>query len=210
MPSQVQARDVLAFWFGPRSWTPQSLQRRFALWFGDPAQPGLRSQTDEVIRSRFAALVRAAAAGALDAWESSPRRRLALILLLDQFPRSIHRGTAAAFATDPKALSLALTGMQLGADAVLDPVERIFFYMPLQHAESLEVQEESVAAYRRLRDETEPELRALFDGVSRYAGQHHDIVQRFGRFPHRNAVLGRDPTPEEQAWLAAGSPRFGQ
>lgn len=210
MPTQARARDVLAFWFGPRPWTLRSLQRRFAFWFGDPARPELRSQSDEAIRLRFGTLVRTAAAGELDAWESSPRRRLALILLLDQFPRSIHRGSAAAFATDPKALSLSLAGLQLGADAVLDPVERIFFYMPLQHAESLEVQEESVAAYRRLREEADPELRPLFDGVSRYAEQHHDIVQRFGRFPHRNAVLGREPTPEERAWLAAGGPRFGQ
>jgi uncharacterized protein (DUF924 family) len=139
-------------------------------------------------------LTTAAAAGELEAWESSPRRRLALILLLDQFPRSIHRGSAAAFATDPRALALSITGLQLGADAVLDPVERIFFYMPLQHAESLEVQEESVAAYRRLREEAEPELKGLFDGVC-HAEQHRDIVGHPAAFtatPHYSA--NRRPT----------------
>jgi uncharacterized protein (DUF924 family) len=210
MPTRHRAQDVLAFWFGPRPWTLQSLQRRFALWFGDPARPELAPQADEAIRLRYGALTRTAASGELQAWESSPRRRLALILLFDQFPRSIHRGSAAAFATDPKALALSISGLQLGADAVLDPVERIFFYMPLQHAESLEVQEESVAAYRRLREEAAPELRALFDSVCRYAELHRDIIGRFGRFPHRNAVLEREPTPEEQSWLKAGGARFGQ
>jgi uncharacterized protein (DUF924 family) len=210
MPAGHRAQDVLNFWFGPRPWTLQSVQRRFALWFGDPSRPELTPQVDEAIRVRYGTLATAAAGGELEAWESSPRRRLALILLLDQFPRSICRGSAAAFATDPRALALSITGLQLGADAVLDPVERIFFYMPLQHAESLEVQEESVAAYRRLREEAEPEFRTLFDGVCRYAEQHRDIVGQFGRFPHRNAVLRRESTPDERAWLAAGGTRFGQ
>ena len=210
MPTRHRAQDVLNFWFGPRPWTLQSVQRRFALWFGDPSRPELTPQVDEAIRARYGTLATAAADGELDAWESSPRRRLALILLLDQFPRSIHRGSAAAFATDPRALALSITGLQLGADAVLDPVERIFFYMPLQHAESLEVQEESVAAYRRLREEAEPELKGLFDGVCRHAEQHRDIVGQFGRFPHRNAALRRESTPDERAWLAAGGTRFGQ
>jgi uncharacterized protein (DUF924 family) len=186
------------------------VQRHLPLWFGDSSRPELAPQTDETIRLRFGALTRAAADGELQAWESSPRRRLALILLLDQFPRNIHRGTAAAFATDLKALSLSISGLQLGADAVLDPIERIFFCMPLQHAESLAVQEESVAAYRRLREEAPPDLKNLFAGVCRYADQHRDIIERFGRFPHRNATLGRETTPEERDWLAGGGARFGQ
>lgn len=123
MAQRYRAQDVLHFWFGSRPWTAQSVQRRFALWFGDPQRPETRAQTDEAIRLRYGALARAAAIGDLKAWESSPRRRLALILLLDQFPRSLHRGTADAFATDREALSLAITGLQLGADAVLEPVE---------------------------------------------------------------------------------------
>jgi uncharacterized protein (DUF924 family) len=205
-----RAHDVLHFWFGPRPWTAQSVRRRFALWFGDASRPELTPQTDETIRVRYGALARSAAIGELAAWESSPRRRLALLLLLDQFPRSIFRGSGDAFATDLKALALAVSGLQLGADAVLDPVERIFFYMPLQHAESLEVQEESLAACRRLCAEAAAEMRPLFDSVLHYAMQHHDIIARFGRFPHRNAVLRRESTPEERAWLGAGGARFGQ
>ncbi|MCC7460975.1 MAG: DUF924 domain-containing protein [Gammaproteobacteria bacterium] len=210
MTRRHHAQDVLHFWFGPRPWTAQSVQRRFALWFGDPKRPELTPQVDEAIRLRYGGLAREAASGELAAWESSPRRRLALILLLDQFPRSLYRGTAAAFATDRVALSLAITGLQLGADAVLDPVERIFFCMPLQHSESREVQAESVAAFRRLRDEAPPEMQALFAGVQAYAVQHHDIIERFGRFPHRNKALGREPTAEESAWLDTGGARFGQ
>jgi uncharacterized protein (DUF924 family) len=210
MAQRYRAQDVLHFWFGPRPWTAQSVQRRFALWFGDPQRPELTPQTDEAIRLRYGALARAAAIGDLKAWESSPRRRLALILLLDQFPRSLHRGTADAFATDREALSLAITGLQLGADAVLEPVERIFFYMPLQHAESAEVQAESVAAFRRLCDEVPPEMKALFTGVHAYAVQHRDIIGQFGRFPHRNAALGRESTLEERTWLQGGGARFGQ
>lgn len=210
MPTRHRAQDVLAFWFGPRPWTPKTLQRRLSLWFGDAARPELAPQTDEAIRVHYGALAVQAATGELDAWESSPRRRLALILLLDQFPRNIHRGSAAAFANDARALGLSLTGLQMGADAVLDPVERIFFYMPLQHAESLAVQEESVAAYRRLHEEAPAELQEIFAGTCRYAEQHRDIIARFGRFPHRNAVLDRESTDEERAWLVAGGTRFGQ
>ena len=210
MAQRYRAQDILHFWFGPRPWTARSVRGRFALWFGDPKRPELTPQADEALRLRHGAAVHAAAAGELESWESSPRRRLALILLLDQFPRSLHRGTAEAFATDRQALSLSLTGLQLGADAVLDPVERIFFYMPMQHAESAEVQAESVAAYRRLCDEATTEMKTLFRGVHAWAMQHRDIIERFGRYPHRNAVLGRESTPEERAWLDAGGARFGQ
>jgi uncharacterized protein (DUF924 family) len=210
MAQRYRAQDILHFWFGPRPWTARSVQGRMALWFGDPKRPELTPQIDEAIRLRYGAAARAAATGDLQSWESSPRRRLALILLLDQFPRSLYRGTADAFATDLDALSLSLTGLQLGADAVLDPVERIFFYMPLQHAESAEVQAESLAAYRRLCEEAPADMKTLFEGVRAYAVQHHDIIERFGRFPHRNAALRREPTAEERAWLEAGGARFGQ
>ena len=210
MAQRHHAQELLNFWFGPRPWTRQSVQRRFALWFGDPKRPELTPQADEAIRQRYGALARTAAAGELESWESSPRRRLALILLLDQFPRSLYRGTAEAFATDLEALRLSVSGLQLGADAVLDPVERIFFYMPMQHAESAEIQAESVAAFRRLCDEAPDDMQPLFAGVHAYAMQHRDIIAHFGRFPHRNAALGRETTPEEQAWLDAGGTRFGQ
>jgi uncharacterized protein (DUF924 family) len=210
MSTQRRAHEVLEFWFGQRPYTRPAVEQRMRLWFGDPAAPELVPQTDEMIRLRFGALTSQAARARLAAWESSPRRRLALILLLDQFPRNIHRGSALAFSQDRAAQTLTLAGMQLGAEAALDPVERIFFYMPLQHSESLEVQEESVAAFQRLAQESPAELRNIFSAVSEYARLHRDIVQRFGHFPHRNALLGRESTREETDWLAAEGPRFGQ
>jgi len=205
-----RAHEVLEFWFGSRPYTADAVAQRMPRWFGDAAAPEMQPQTDEQIRQRFGMLMQQAAAGELSSWESGPRRRLALILLLDQFPRNLYRGTAAAFAQDRSALELALGGMQLGADAVLDPVERIFFYMPLQHAESREVQDESLAAFRRLAAEAPVDLGQVFAGVSRFAQLHYEIIERFGRFPHRNAALGRTPTPEETLWLEGGGVSFGQ
>src|SRR6202007_1113452 len=135
----------------------EGLNRRIRFWFGDESAR-LRQRRDEHIRVRFGSMLERAANGKLAAWADGPRRRLSLIILLDQFPRSIFRGSARAFAQDPQALALALSGMQSGADAALNVAERIFFYMPLQHAERREVQEESVAAYRRLLAEVPQEL----------------------------------------------------
>jgi uncharacterized protein (DUF924 family) len=204
LSTQRHAHDVLEFWFGSRPYAPDAVLRRMRLWFGDAAAPELRPQADETMRQRFGALAAAAARGEFDSWESSPRRRLALILLLDQFPRHIHRGTPRAYEQDRRALALTVGGMQLGADAALDPVERIFFYMPMAHAESRDLQEESVSAFRRLAAEGPTELSALFAAAVARAGQLHAVIERFGRFPHRNVVLGRAAIAEEAAWLTAG------
>ena len=179
--------------------------RHSRLWFGGSTRPELRPQIDEELRRRFQPLVDAAARGDYDVWESSPRRRLALIILLDQFPRGIYRGTRRAFGQDQRALALSVGGAQLGADAALDPVERIFFYMPMQHAESAELQDESVSAYRRLAAEAPIELTAVFAQAARRAEHHREIIERFGRFPQRNAALRRDSTPEEEQWLKGGA-----
>jgi len=210
MSSRRRAHEVLEFWFGTRPYAAAAVTQRMRRWFGDAAAPELQPQTDEHIRLSFSELMQQAAAGDLVSWESGPRRRLALILLLDQFPRNLYRHRAAAYAQDRHALELAIGGMQLGADAALDPVERIFFYMPLQHAESTEVQEESLAAFRRLTAEAPTAMAGVFAGVSEYAQAHHDIIKQFGRFPHRNRPLGRPSTAEELAWLAAGGAGFGQ
>ncbi|MFT3906461.1 MAG: DUF924 family protein [Steroidobacteraceae bacterium] len=201
---------MLDYWFGTAPLDTAALTQRMQLWFaaGDTAE--LTWQLDETLRLRFGPLMQDALEGRLDAWASTPRRRLALILLLDQFPRNIHRGRAGAYAGDVQALPLALTGMQLGADIALTPPERLFFYMPLQHAESLEAQEESVAAFEQLMNEAPDEQRGLFSGAFDFARRHRDIIARFGRFPHRNAVLGRSNTPGESSWLASGGDTFGQ
>jgi uncharacterized protein (DUF924 family) len=204
MPA-ARPQDVLLFWFGPRPYTAAAVQQHSRLWFGAHAAPELIPQADELIRQRFEDTMRSAESGALDAWDSSPRRRLALIVLLDQFSRHFYRGSAQAYAQDHRALSLSVSGMLYGADAALDPVERIFFYIPLQHAESLDVQEESVAAFRRLLDEAPSELHTTFKEALSAAIEHRNTIARFGRFPHRNAVLGRASTPDETEWLAQGS-----
>ena len=205
-----EARQIREFWFGRLPLSADELQRRMQWWFGGADSPEEQRQRDAQIRIRFGPLLERAARGELEPWAGGPRRSLSLILLLDQFPRNLYRGTARAFAHDEQALTLTLSGMQSGADAALDPLERMFFYMPLQHAESAEVQDESVAAYRRLLAEAPQALRPTLQSALEYAGQHHDIVQRFGRFPHRNRVLGRASTPEELAWLRESPDRFGQ
>jgi len=202
-------QEVLQFWFGSRPYTRDSVHRYARLWFPEAAAPELVPQADELIRERFGATMLAAQTGALAAWESTPRRRLSLILLLDQFPRHVHRSSALAYAHDDAALALALSGMQFGADAALHPIERMFFYIPLMHAEALEVQEESVAAFRRLRGETPAELADVLGRGFEYALLHQDVVRRFGRFPHRNHVLGRPSTEQEAAWLASDATQFG-
>ena len=200
-----EARAVREYWFGTAPLTPAALDARMQFWFGGAGAP-----QDEEIRARFGTLVERAAAGELDGWAGGPRRRLSLILLLDQFPRNIFRHTPRAFAFDQQALALTLSGMQSGADGALDPAERLFFYMPLQHAERLDAQDEGLAACRRLVAEVPPELHAIFANVLAHAEEHRAIIERFGRFPHRNAVLGRASTPEELAWLEAGGASFGQ
>jgi uncharacterized protein (DUF924 family) len=203
-----EARSVRDFWFGPLPLAAAELNRRVRFWFGDESS-AVRQRRDDTIRLQFATLLERAAAGELAAWADGPRRRLSLILLLDQFPRNIYRGSARAFAYDDKALALTLSGMQSAADAALDVVERIFFYMPLQHAETREVQDESVAAYRRLLTEAPQELRPFFEGALRSAENHRAIIEQFGRFPHRNELLGRTSTPQEFEWLREGGSTFG-
>ena len=204
------ALRVREFWFGKSLTGPLpgqsemasravALTRRASLWF--ESNPQLVGQQDELIRSAFQGLVERAGRGELAGWADSPRRRLSLIILLDQFPRHIYRGTPRAFAHDPDALALTLSGMQSAADGALSLVERLFFYMPLQHAESTEVQDESVSACRRLVAESPAELRSTFEEALQAAEEHRTLIRQFGRFPYRNRVLGRDNTVEEEAYL---------
>jgi uncharacterized protein (DUF924 family) len=204
-----EARRVREFWFGNLPLGREALAERMQLWFAGGESRQQRQENDAALRAEFAARVEAALRGELASWADGPRRRLSLILLLDQFPRNIYRGRSRAFAGDDAAVGLALSGMQSGADAALDPVERIFFYMPLQHCESLDVQEESVAAYRRLLREAPQPLGEFFRDALKSAEEHAAIIRRFGRFPHRNRILHRVSTPEEAAYVRE-SESFGQ
>lgn len=204
-----EARKIREFWFGRLPLIPEELEQRMQLWFGQGLSESDQDEWDESIKTQFEPLVRQAILGELTAWADGPRRRLSLILLLDQFPRNLYRGTARAFSGDEQALALALSGMNSGADAALDPVERIFFYLPLEHSEARDVQDESVAAFRRLVMEAPEPQRKTFDSTLDYAERHRAVIARFGRFPHRNRVLGRVSTPDEIAYLAEGGEDFG-
>jgi uncharacterized protein (DUF924 family) len=200
--------DILEFWLGTGPWTAARLDERTKFWFGGDGREA-QAARDEVIRARLEPLLERAARGEFASWASSPKRRLALILLFDQVPRNCYRGTAAAFAFDREALALAAEGLQLAADAALDPIERIFFYLPLEHSESLEAQDAAVSSFDRLVTEAPAELREYCAYTAGYAKKHRDLIVQFGRFPHRNAVLERKDTPEEAEWLAAHPNYFG-
>jgi len=194
---------VLSFWFGPLDDDGLAADGQRRRWFQGGAA------LDDDIRERFGALLEQARRGELDAWRGAPRSALALILVCDQFARHIHRGTAAAFATDPLALEVALALIDTGDDARLALEERAFAYLPLEHAESRRHQHTSVGLLSALRDATPPGRRDITGNYLRHAQQHRDIVLRFGRFPHRNAALGRSSSAAEQVFVADGND-FGQ
>jgi len=200
--------DVLDFWFGQGPMDPARLRERNLFWFGGDG-PEAGAARDAEIKSRLEPMLERAARGEYAGWAGSPKRRLALILLFDQVPRNAYRGTAAAFAFDREALALSIEGLQLAADAALEPWERLFFYLPLEHAESMEAQDAAVAAFTRNAAEAPAEYREWCEGLIHYANKHRDLIQLFGRFPHRNEVLGRVDTPEEAAWLKEHPNYFG-
>lgn len=195
---------ILSFWFKEHELTAPQIDGRMDTWFGeDPV-------FDQEIERGFARDVEDASTGAIDYWAHQPRGRLALIILLDQFRRNIYRGTAEAFAKDKVALKLCVEGAMEKKDKGLTPIQRVFFYMPLQHAESRKVQAKSVEIFQRLAKAVSPTYRETFETILHFAELHHDIIQQFGRFPHRNKVLGRKNTPEEDEYLSGDSPSFGQ
>lgn len=178
--------EVLEFWF--------SEQAR-PLWFEKNAG------FDEEIRSRFGATVAAACLGDLSYWVRAVDSSLALVLLLDQFPRNIHRGTLRAFAGDAHARATANTAIERGFDRRAPLDRRFFFFLPFEHSEDPKDQARSVALFRRWAEEHRGAARERALEQMKYVLRHQEIVERFGRFPHRNAVLGRESTPEEIAFL---------
>ncbi len=198
----TESEHVLAFWFGPTGSAAEVAGRQGTLWFGKSPD------NDQAVVDRFSAILVDAAAGRLDHWVSTPRGRLALVIVLDQFPHHIHRDRPQAFATDPQALSLSLAALDAGEERHLTPIERVFLYLPLEHAESHAMQERAVSLYSALAREAAPAERALFDNFLDYAIKHRDVIARFGRFPHRNAILGRASTPDEIEFLKQPGSRF--
>ena len=201
---QIRIDAILAFWFNEQELSAPQSDRRMDIWFGRD------DVFDHECKKDFAEEVEKASEGSLGHWAHEPRGRLALILLLDQFRRNIHRDTAAAFAKDSAALKLCVEGAMAKKDHGLPPIQRAFFYMPLQHAESKKVQAKSVELFTRLAETVPRPYRETFETIAQFAELHRDIVERFGRFPHRNQLLDRENTPEEDDYLAGDSPDFGQ
>lgn len=189
--------EVLTYWFGDLKSPDDYPSKKSKIWFsGD-------REIDEEIKTRFKPLVLEAPNHKLDEWKQTPRGRLALIILLDQFTRNIFRGTSQAFAFDPIAQELVLEGLDLGVDLQLFPVERIFFYLPLEHAENLNLQKLSITKFNIVAAEA-PFLASYAD----YAMRHYVIIERFGRFPHRNVIVGRNSTQEEIEFLQGPNSSF--
>ncbi|MFQ5783935.1 MAG: DUF924 family protein [Alphaproteobacteria bacterium] len=178
-----RSEQILAFWFGAPGDPDHGRPRK--IWFEKDAA------LDAEVRRCFLADYKGAAAGALDHWQETPRGALALIVLLDQFPRNMFRDDPRAYASDAKARAVARRAIDAGFDRALPPIERRFLYLPFEHSEDLADQRRSVALFRDLGDKASIE----------WATRHLEIVERFGRFPHRNAALGRETTPEEAAFL---------
>ena len=201
---QERIEAILTFWFKEHELSAPQIDGRMDVWFGED------DVFDEEIARAFSQDVEDATDGKLDHWAHQPRGRLALILLLDQFRRNIYRNKPEAFAMDKAALKLCVEGAMEKKDKGLSPIERVFFYMPLQHAESRKVQKKSCQIFNKLADAVSPTYRETFETVAQFAELHADIVLQFGRFPHRNTILGRENTPEEDEYLAGDAPTFGQ
>jgi uncharacterized protein (DUF924 family) len=196
MPTE-EFEDVLRFWFPPHvSDAHAAMVRQFEWWFGGGA--------DAAITERFLRLLERATRGELDHWAHGPQPRLALIIILDQFSRSLYRDTARAFAQDQKALALTLEGIKMGHYAALKtPWEKTFFFLPLGHSEELRHHEAAVKLAEELVAQAPSELRRILEHSAAQARGHRDVIARFGRHPHRNAVLGRSSTPKELDYLAS-------
>ena len=194
--------DILQFWFGcfPTPYTPDV--SKADMWFKNGAD------YDSEIFVKFGADYEKAISGELNHWIDSYRGRLALVILLDQFSRHIHRGSALAFAQDETAQVLCIDGIGAGDDSRLHAVERSFFYLPLEHAEDIDKQKLSVKAYTQLVQDVPEEYRKSFEVTLSFAKSHHFVIEKFGRFPELNAILDRESTVEEFEFIASGKYSF--
>ncbi|MBZ2187584.1 DUF924 domain-containing protein [Alcanivorax sp. JB21] len=204
-------QQVLRFWFGEgflsegslsakENWPLPQQEKR---WFRGGAA------LDAEIAERFGHVVDAALWSEMVDWENRPLSRLALILVLDQFTRNIYRGEARAFAGDHRAVTLVNEGLAIGMDEQLPWAGRVFFYMPLMHAEDIDLQRRCITCFERARDAAPADIAVKLESNIRFAREHAEIIERFGRFPYRNRALGRESTGEELAFLEHG-PSFGQ
>jgi uncharacterized protein (DUF924 family) len=195
--------ELISDWFADTLETPLAIPARQEFWFKAD------QERDSCLAEKYGKLVEQCAAGHLYRWLEKPEGRLALIIALDQLPRNLFRGMPRAFAYDARTAAWCLAAVHTGQDQMLKPIQRVFLYMPLQHFEDVQAQHTGVQLFERLAREN-AEWPVFADEFLAYARIHRDIIARFGRFPHRNAVLGRENTPEETEYLAGKAPRFGQ
>lgn len=195
--------EILEFWFGTLDDNGFAEPEKAKLWFGG-------KEADALIFERFGAWVGEALESRLDDWSGNAEGLMALVTLLDQFPRNIYRGSKRAFSGDALARGWVNLAVAQGIDLSMPPAWRLMFYLPFEHAENLSEQNLSVAMYERLLASTPEQCRGQVTDSLRWACRHRDIIASFGRFPHRNAVMQRQPTEQERIWLAKGGERFGQ
>lgn len=190
------ADTILKFWFGHVEETIIPSEERAKIWFSEDPE------IDNKIRTEFLSVHQELSEGGDQAWIQEPRSCLAAIIVLDQFTRHIFRHTADAFSQDNRALEICLAAMRREDDHFLSLIERVFFYFPLLHAEKLAYQEQAINAYEVLVDLAFDETKIIYESFLKFANHHYTIIQRFGRFPQRNALLGRESTEEELRYLA--------
>ena len=195
-------QPLLEWWFGTFESPGEIAADKGRLWFGKRDSQDLEAQT------RFGGWVEQALAGGLTEWAQRPEGWLALVLLLDQLPRMIFRDTPKAFSGDIRAQALVAHGIAADFDRQLKPIQRVFILLVFEHSENLAVQNEGVSRYIDLVAQQPEEDRALFTDYLDFAERHQKVIAKFGRFPHRNAVLGRDSTAEELAFLSKPGSRF--
>ena len=202
-PRVVNPNDIHRFWFQGSLTSLLELESRKADWFGG-------SKTfDDTIRRVYSDLPDRALNNEFDHWQIDPLLATSLILILDQFPRNIYRGTARSFAYDDKARQVAQVAIDLGIDSKVHPLEATFIYLPFEHSEDPRDQVTSVGLFERLTHNTPPELKEHLESAAEYARKHRDIITKFGRFPHRNQALSRSTTTAEKTYLDSGGETFG-
>ncbi len=195
-------QSILDFWFGEFGTDIETLERQSPLWWSK------NDSVDREIEKRFGFSLSRLVDGQLDTWKNLPGSYLAMIILADQFSRNIYRDSDKAFAQDSLALELCLQGINAGIDLKLGLVQRLFFYLPLEHSESMSLQDRSVEVYRQLCEAASGDVQNKLRGNLEYAIKHHEVIEKFGRFPHRNKILGRVSTAEEIEFLQQPGSHF--
>jgi uncharacterized protein (DUF924 family) len=194
--------SLLRAWFGDDLETKEAVTARSRAWFG--GDPSL----DDLVRQQFSALPDQALRGDLNLWRGPPRSTLALAIALDQLPRNLFRSSPQAFAYDSAVLALSRWALDRELDCHVHPVEAVFLYLPLEHAEDLTIQVQCVARFRALLTRAPGTLLSQFESFLSYAERHREVIERFGRFPHRNQILGRPSTVDELRYLKEGGETF--